>query len=232
MEEAEFDKFAEEYSNIHNANIRLSGENSDFFSEYKIQDLAKLIDGHDSRSLDILDFGCGVGKSIPYMHKYFPQSHLTGLDVSQKSLNIARHHHAPIAEFQHFDGQQIPYPDASFDIIFTACVFHHIDEEEHESLFTEIYRCLKPGGMFVIFEHNPLNPLTVHAVNTCPFDENAKLIISGRIKKKLTHAHFSDIKLCYRIFFPSLFKRLRPAEMFLTKLPLGAQYYLAAKKTA
>ena len=40
----------------------------------------------------------------------------------------------------------------------------------------ELKRVLRAGGACVIFEHNPLNPLTVQAVNTCPFDENAVLI--------------------------------------------------------
>jgi hypothetical protein len=40
MDEAEFDKFADEYRSMHAANIRLSGEDPEYFAEYKIADIA------------------------------------------------------------------------------------------------------------------------------------------------------------------------------------------------
>ena len=41
LDEAEFDKFADEYRAIHAHNIRLSGEAPEFFAEYKVRDLAR-----------------------------------------------------------------------------------------------------------------------------------------------------------------------------------------------
>jgi len=45
MDEAEFDKFAAEYRDLHAANIRLSGEDPEYFAEYKIKDIAAELSG-------------------------------------------------------------------------------------------------------------------------------------------------------------------------------------------
>lgn len=52
--------------------------------------------------------------------------------------------------------------------MFAACVFHHIDQREHAALLRELLRVLASGGIALVYEHNPYNPITRHAVNTCP----------------------------------------------------------------
>lgn len=231
MKQSEFDKFAEEYTSLHKSNIKLSGESPDYFAEYKIADIANLIEKSSlPDDLKILDFGCGVGSSVPFINKYLPSSHLTCLDVSQKSLDIAKSKYGDAAEFKAFDGKIIPSQDDLFDLVFAACVFHHIPHDEHDELFKEIFRVIKPGGTVVIFEHNPMNPLTIHAVNTCPFDENAVLIRAGVLKDRISRSGFLDSRVTYRIFFPAFFRFLRYFERFLTKFPAGAQYYVSASK--
>lgn len=132
--------------------------------------------------------------------------------------------------FQVFDGQKIPYPDGSFDLVFAACVFHHIPAEMHVPLLREIERVLAPGGSFFIFEHNPYNPVTVRVVKECPFDENAVLISAGSMRRRLSAAGFTPHRIAYRIFFPHFLRWLRGLERYLSRLPLGAQYYAHAIK--
>lgn len=234
MEEKEFDKFAQEYRNLHAQNIRYSGESPDYFAEYKIKDIFQAITCTSTLGMQepkILDFGGGIGTSVPYFRKYFPNSDLTCLDVSQKSLELAKERFTGMATFTHFDGVTIPFADNSFDIVLAACVFHHIDHGNHLSLLYEIKRVLKTGGMVFIFEHNPLNPLTVHAVNTCPFDENACLISGKKMQQNFRRSELSCVKIRYRLFFPKLLASLRWLEKYLTWLPLGAQYYVLGMKS-
>ena len=94
----------------------------------------------------------------------------------------------------------------------------------------EIRRVLKPSGLLFVFEHNPLNPLTRHAVDTCPFDENAVLIRAPKMRRRVLDAAFADATINYRIFFPHALRGLRGLEPRLTWLPLGAQYYVRASK--
>ena len=226
MNRSEFDKFAQEYTDLHAANISASGEGPEYFADYKIRDLVELARSVESvgQVARILDFGAGVGSSVAYFQRYFPGASLTCVDVSRKSLRIGSQRFDGVG-FVEFDGSRLPFADASFDCVFSACVFHHIEPALHVPLFAELRRILRPGGLITIFEHNPLNPLTVRAVDTCPFDENAILLRAGTLRRRLADAGFAHPAIAYRIFFPRALRLLRPLERWLKWLPLGAQYY-------
>jgi SAM-dependent methyltransferase len=226
--EAEFDKFAGEYRAQHAASIRLSGETPEFFAEYKIRDVADRLARRATKPARILDFGAGVGNSLVPMRQAFPDSEIVLIDPSVQSLQIAAERFAGQAHFQPFDGRQIPYADGHFDLVFAACVFHHIPEDLHVGLMREIRRVLGPSGSFFVFEHNPWNPLTLHAVRHCPFDENAVLITAPTMNARLASAGFCQRDTVYRIFFPHLLAKLRPLERHLGRVPMGGQYFVHA----
>lgn len=233
MEEAEFDKVADEYEALHRASIAVSGEEPDFFAEYKIRDIAReyaRLAGPPSGSAKVLDFGSGNGASVPFVRKHLPGAQLTCVDVSRRSLALAEKRFPSLAQFVHFDGTRIPFPEEHFDIAYAACVFHHIDHAEHVSLLKELRRVIRPGGSLFVFEHNPYNPLTVRVVNSCPFDKNARLIRAAAMKQRLAAAGFPGVRIRYRIFFPHALRMLRPLESALAWLPLGGQYYALARK--
>lgn len=233
MHEAEFDRFADEYRALHATNIRMSGESPEFFAEYKVKDVIETLSAEGAPIPPrpaILDFGGGVGTSVPYFRKHCPEARLTCLDVSRRSLAIAGEHFPGQADFIWFDGKTIPLSNESFDVAFAACVFHHIDHGLHSRLLGEIRRVLAPGGTVFIFEHNPLNPLTRHAVNTCAFDENARLVSGRRMRQRLAEAGFERTQTRYRLFFPRWMHQLRPLEKHLAWLPLGAQYCVVGRK--
>jgi len=233
MNEAEFDKFADEYATLHAAGIAVSGEGPEYFSEYKLIDIAREYERASNIAntpVNILDFGAGIGGSIPYVHKHFSTPKLTCLDLSKRSLEIAERKFSSLANYVHFDGSHIPFPTEHFDIAYAMCVFHHIDHAEHIFLLQELRRVIRPGGSLFIFEHNPYNPLTVRIVNNCPFDENARLISGANMKRQLLNAGFSSINVRYRVFFPHFLRALRPIEAAFSWLPMGGQYYAQARK--
>ena len=231
MHPSEFDKFADEYTAMHQANIAASGEAPEYFADYKMKDLSRLVTRFDPSAAAgrFLDIGAGVGTSIPFFRRHLPGGALTCADVSIKSLAIGIGRFSQDANFVAFDGAQLPFADGVFDWAFAACVFHHIAAHEHANLLADIRRTLRPGGHLMIYEHNPLNPLTRRAVRTCPFDENAVLIRSGTLRARLEAAGFEQTEIKYRVFFPRAFRWLRPVEGLLGWLPLGAQYYVDGK---
>ena len=228
MKQSEFDKFAHEYAELHRANIAASGEGPEYFAEYKIRDLRDLLatPGHGGPPARILDFGAGIGASVAHIKNYFPATQLTCVDVSVASLRVAARRFPGMAEFVAFDGSRLPFADSSFDCVFSACVFHHIEPAEHVGLLSELRRVLRSGGLIMIFEHNPLNPLTVQAVRTCPFDENAILMRAATFRERFIEAGFTGATARYRLFFPRALRLLRPLEQWMKWLPLGAQYYV------
>jgi len=233
MNEAEFDKFADEYHSSLAKGIAWSGEAPAYFSEYKIADIARAWGSREqcaNAPLKLLDFGAGIGNSVPFVHRYFANSELTCLDLSKRSLGVAEQRFPSAARYVHFDGAHIPFAADEFSIAFAMVVFHHIDHDHHLELLRQLHRTLRPGGSLFIFEHNPLNPLTVRVVNNCPFDENARLIHGSHLRQRMRQAGFARTSIRYRVFFPHALRALRPIERALTWLPLGGQYCVRAYK--
>lgn len=229
MTQQEFDAHARSYKEVLDQSIGFSGEDSAYFAEYKIRDLRHELtrSGTDAdTSLRLLDFGCGVGTSMPHARRYFAQAELLGVDVSEESLGQARARHGEHARFLALADGELPVEVAALDGAYAMCVFHHVDEEAHVRILADIRSRLKPGGMMMVYEHNPYNPLTVRVVNNCPFDENAKLIRASVMAQRCRDAGYRDVKVRYRVFFPGFLKAFRFAEGLLSWLPLGGQYYV------
>jgi SAM-dependent methyltransferase len=230
MLDAEFDAYVAEYESQHADSIRLSGESPDYFAEYKIRELRRLADRWGQSRPAILDFGSGMGNSLPALRKYFPHQPSTAADVSSESLAAARARHGAQEPQLLIAEDRIPAPDDSFDICFTACVFHHIPESEHLHWLRELHRITRPGGHLVIFEHNPWNPLTRQAVRNCPFDINAVLINAREMRRRVVAAGWHVPRLDFHVFFPRALARLRPLEAQLRWCPAGGQYACSARK--
>ena len=220
---------ADEYRAQHQANVAMTGESPEYFAQYKVADLAAFIDRTQLPAHAVLDFGSGIGNSVPYFRQYFAGSEITCADVSVRSLEIAQARFpGPEAHVQ--IDSCIPLSAASQDVVFSACVFHHLPTEEQAHWLTELLRVTKPGGLLAIYEHNPLNPFTLHAVNTCPLDVNARLIRGGSMCARARAVGWTDARLDYKLFFPAFLAGLRPLEGHLEWLVLGAQYRVAARK--
>ena len=152
------------------------------------------------------------------------------IGVSERSLALSKQRYPDSTNYLLIENDSVPSAADAFDVVFSACVFHHIAHEEHAMWLRELHRITKPGGLIAIFEHNPLNPLTVHAVNTCPFDVNAKLLFASNLAQRLAEAGWASPRIRYNLFFPRRLAVLRPIEDKLGWLPLGAQYVALARK--
>jgi len=227
----EFDEFSSSYRQIHNNNIKISGADSKYFSEYKVAEVLECEHGNCGKSMKILDFGCGDGTSLGFFQQYFGKSKLTGIDVSKKSIGEAKKHFLNV-DFLIGDIRKQNIPDNTFDIIFCSTVFHHIDATDHEKILKKLLSILKPGGRLYIFEHNPYNPLTQKIVKDCIFDRCAHLIRANDLKKLLAISGFMKTTINYTIFFPrkGLFKKMLFLEKYLKNIPLGGQYYTRSVK--
>ena len=90
-------------------------------------------------------------------------------------------------------------------------------------------RVTRPGGIVVIAEHNPLNPLTRYVVGRCEFDGDAVLLSRRETDRTLRSAGLSEFECRYILFFPWRGSGLRRLELSLGRVPLGAQYLVTAK---
>lgn len=219
---AEFDKVASSYRNLLTKSIRFSGETDEYFDHYKLGCLKRWLWDSDRKG-KILDFGCGIGKLSGLMAAAYPQSQVTGYDVSSKSIELARKEWEGMGNLSfgsHVAGGR------AYDLITAANVFHHIRPNDRRQVLTMLLRILGHAGVLVIFEHNPFNPLTRLVVKNCEFDADAELISLGAFARLAVECQFRVRQKRYIVFFPKLLNLFRKAEPFLGFLPLGAQYML------
>lgn len=225
----EFDAYIHQYrSNLDKA-LSLSGESSEFFAQYKAQKLFDWMKKKIPAQSHLLDFGCGDGIMTQFVKRAFPRAKVYGIDPSPKSIAQAKEQFAEI-EFStnSEETQQIEFQDGFFDLVFTAGVMHHIPFEKHAGYIQEMHRILKPQGYLVIFELNPMNPLTVLTFKRNPIDQNAKMMWPWYSKKLTTGWAKNQIK--YYCFFPRFLNWMRPFEPMLTRLPVGALYASISQK--
>lgn len=92
----------------------------------------------------VLDLGCGAGDSVDLFRGFDPEVRWTGLDIAD-SAEVRERKRAD-AEFHTFDGEHIPFEDASFDMVYSHQVLEHVHRPA--ALVTEVARVLRPGGTF------------------------------------------------------------------------------------
>ena len=135
-------------------------------------------------------------------------------------------HRNPNVEYVVSHAATFPFADATFDVAFASCVLHHVPRAECAALVAEMARAVRPGGLVIVLEHNPLNPATRLVVARCEFDKDAELLHMQETRALLAAAGLRERERAYILFFPwrNAFERR------LARLPLGAQYYVASSR--
>ena len=215
QQQAEFDQYAGSYESMHASSVAASGESPEYFAVYKQKVLERMLGAGFARP--VLDFGCGIGNLTTHLVKSFPDVH--GFDPSAECVKLAAER-SPGAKL-HSDTNAIP--KGHFGAAILANVLHHVPPAERSALMDTVASTLAPGGRLIVFEHNPLNPVTRHAVKICPFDENAVLLFPGEVKRLLRGAKLDPVALDYIVFFPHALRFARGMEPGLSWVPLGAQ---------
>lgn len=227
----DFDRFADSYEEMTNQAISFTGRDHAFYIDVKREHIVRLAQRHfaDLESLSVLDLGCGLGAYHPGLEGRFRELH--GVDVSAQSVKSAAARH-PFVRYSTYDGSRLPYGDRQFSMVFTICVMHHVPPLQWESFVAEAYRVTVPGGLMLVFEHNPYNPLTQYIVKTCEIDKDAALLQPAKLRRMFTAAGFTDVFTRTIISVPPAGRILTRMDSLLGNLPFGAQYYLSATKKA
>jgi len=102
----------------------------------------------------VLDIGCGIGGGDFYMAKKFGVAVL-GLDLSENMVDIAMERaiteKLPSVQFEVADATKRPFPEGSFDVIYSRDTILHIVDKL--ALFKRFYSWLKPGGQLLISDY-------------------------------------------------------------------------------
>lgn len=117
------------------------------FREQQLK-LAKLQPGER-----VLDVGCGTGTLAIAARKHVGASGaVTGIDPAaemiERASRKARRARADVA-FRTAAAEELPFPDASFDVVLSSLMLHHLPRETRRAGVMEVRRVLRPGGRFL-----------------------------------------------------------------------------------
>lgn len=218
-----FDQVGADYAEIVDQSTALLGRDLDFYTRVKVYQLRVIAKAlrRPLTGCSVLDVGCGIGVTdellMPYVGK------LTGVDVSSAMVNEAKQRN-PAASYSIYGGTRLPFNDDAFDLAFAICVLHHVDPWQWDAFLAEMVRVVRPGGLAIVIEHNPRNPLTRRAVDRCPFDEDAVLVRPNRIRRGFQDAGGRRSHRRYILFAPFGGDRVRRVERAMGWCPVGAQH--------
>ena len=118
-------------------------------------ELAQLTTMPEGECKRILDMACSIGQASTALKKLNPDVEITGLDVALPMLKYA--HYRAVDQgidvtFQQALAEDMPYDDGHFDAVMSYLLYHEVAEEKIEEIVTEVFRVLRPGGTFSIFD--------------------------------------------------------------------------------
>lgn len=124
----------------------------DYLSQGGLASVERMLEGIDLQNKIVADIGCGTGGPLTHIAAYYPISSAIGIDVDADLLQRAEHHAnvtgvTNIKWIQSQPEQTLPLETESVDVIVGKESWLHIKNKAF--FFKEIYRALKPGGIFV-----------------------------------------------------------------------------------
>jgi SAM-dependent methyltransferase len=224
----EFDQYADDYDAALAQSLELTGEDKHYFARGRLNLIADFLKQEHVDIKSVLDFGCGTGSSTPYFFESLQVQSVVGVDVSAKSLDVARRiHGCDQVRFQEIEKYE---PSGEFDLAFTNGVFHHIPLDFRKQAVDYVYRSLRPGGLFTFWENNPWNLGARLVMSRCPFDKDAQTLSPPAARRLLRSRKFEILRTSYLFIFPHSLSWLRSLERPLVSIPLGAQYLIICRK--
>ena len=223
-----FDQYAVAYEAALSNAIAPSGERREYFVEGRIAWLNRCLTGYGEKPRRLLDFGCGDGATTPLLLAALHADSAIGMDVSAKSLAIARKNHAtPQIRFESIDEFQA---SGTIDLAYCNGVFHHIAPIHRAEALALVNRALRMGGLFSFWENNPWSLATRYVMSRCAFDRDAIPLSPPQARRLLREGGFEILRTDFRFIFPRVLRALRKIEDVVYRLPFGTQYQILCRK--
>jgi ubiquinone/menaquinone biosynthesis C-methylase UbiE len=120
----------------------------------KLHYLPRLVNFSAFRGQRLIEVGCGIGTDLVRFAK--GGASVTGVDLAQTAIELARKNFelngVSAEELRVANGEALPYPDASFDVVYGHGVIQYTANAEQ--LIRECHRVLKPGGTGIFMVYN------------------------------------------------------------------------------
>ena len=108
-------------------------------------------------NINILDLCCGSGQTTQFLVE--KSSKVTGIDASSTAIERAKKI-VPDATYLEALAEKMPFSEQEFDLVHSSVALHEMETEQLREILKEVYRVLKPSGIFVFIDlHKPTNVL-------------------------------------------------------------------------
>jgi SAM-dependent methyltransferase len=225
-EKVDFDQYAGEYNKLLADSTRFFSPNEAYFARYKAEVARRLV---TSEPVRVFEFGCGIGRNLPFLAEMFPSARIYASDISKDSVTIARRENPTAVCW--VEGHDAA-PEGQFDLMFVAGVFHHVPPSQRAQVSRALKERLAPDGEVIVFEHNPFNPVTRRIVDNCPYDADAVLLRPSELAAHLAAAGLEIAGKGFILFVPPRLGALTKMDRLFGWLPLGGQYWIRARRRA
>jgi tellurite methyltransferase len=113
----------------------------------------QLLKGRFNPGMRILDAGCGSGRNVIYFlrtgYEVCAVDESSGAVAQTRQLAAQLAPDLPADNFREEPVDRLSFPDVSFDVVISSAVLHFADDEQQwDSMVKEMWRVLKPGGIF------------------------------------------------------------------------------------
>jgi ubiquinone/menaquinone biosynthesis C-methylase UbiE len=159
----------------------------------KLHHLPRLIDFNAYRGKRVLEVGCGAGTDLVRFAR--GGAHVTGVDLSSAAIALARENFRQQgldADLREADGENLPFPDESFDFIYAHGVVQYTERDR--ALVEECRRVLKTNGTAVVQVYNRVSWLNaLSKVMKVPLEHE-----DAPVLKKYTASEFRSLLSGFR----------------------------------
>jgi ubiquinone/menaquinone biosynthesis C-methylase UbiE len=151
----------------------------------------------------VLDLGCGTGALCVLVAQRQPDARVHAIDPDPRALARARARAARAGvaiEFAQGFGDQLPWPDASFERVLSSLVLHHLTTDEKRGALAEVHRVLAPGGRLLVLDFGAPRTrvdrwLTFFVHHGGRIADN----LAGRLPELMREAGFADARETGRV---------------------------------
>ena len=146
----------------------------------------------------VLDLGSGTGTLTILIKQSHVFTDVYGLDADPQVLDIARskaEKSGTKITLKQGMAYQLPYPNDWFDRVLTSLMLHHLDTAQKQQALKEVYRVVRPGGIFAILDMGKPQGIYAHLVSQIMrHTEHARDNIQGLLPSMLKDAGFGNIQ--------------------------------------